>query len=370
MPPGPPPNDRHDHGGPKVPVTWLGVDTSPIPPVLCDQMNLPKGFGLVVDYVVPDSPAATAGIQQNDILKLLNDQILMEPSQLAKLIRNYSEGTAITLTVLRKGKEEKVSVKLGKKEVPQRHGMDMGRNFPFGDHDFGGFSEKMNALQEQLGNDNQGMIHDAVMKAQAEAQRVRDEAQRRRDEAQRVRDVAQRAREEAQRQRERAHEEAQRMSEGLREEMRRAAGHIQVTRNGDNGLQTTRIDMDKAQIVFSDDKGELRVEKIDGKKVLTAKDPQGRLLFSGPVETKEDLDKVPADVRKRYDNLQEKDLPSVISGGNQDHDSDADADDNDNDNDDDADDDDDNGGGAMLEQASFCPQSVSHSIWAYHTILI
>ena len=92
--------------------------------------------------------------------------------------------------------------------------------------------------------------------------------------------------------------------------------------------------MDKAQIVFSDDKGELRVEKIDGKKVLTAKNPQGLLLFSGPVETKEDLDKVPAEVRQRYENLEQKELPSAISSGQRDEDNDADdVDEDNNDND-------------------------------------
>jgi hypothetical protein len=78
-----------------------------------------------------------------------------------------------------------------------------------------------------------------------------------------------------------------------------------------NALKTTKIDIGKAQIVFSDDKGELRIEKIDGKKVLTAKDPQGRLLFSGPVETDEDLAKVPAEVRGRYDKLQQNELPAI-----------------------------------------------------------
>ncbi len=87
-------------------------------------------------------------------------------------------------------------------------------------------------------------------------------------------------------------------------------------------MKTTKIDIGKAQIVYSDDKGELRVEKVDGKKVLTAKDPQGLLLFSGPVETKEESDKVPAEVRQRYEKLQQNDLPAVISA----HDSGADAD--------------------------------------------
>jgi hypothetical protein len=62
----------------------------------------------------------------------------------------------------------------------------------------------------------------------------------------------------------------------------------------------------------------LRVEKLNGKKVLTAKAPHGLLLFSGPVETKEDLDKVPADVRQRYEKLQQRDLPALSSFGNAD----------------------------------------------------
>jgi hypothetical protein len=328
-PPGPPPTgpvgpgadrDRHEK---KVPVTYLGVETSDVPRVVSEQLGLPKGFGLVVDYVVPDGPAAAAGVQQNDILRMLNDQILTEPDQLSKLVRSFSEGTNVTLTVLRKGKEEKIGVKLSKKEVPERS--ELGRdhrphfNFNFNGEDWGNFGmddlkEQMDHLKEQLGTEKQGMIHDAVMTAQAEAQRVREEAQRRRDQAQRVRDQAQRIRDQAQR---------------ARDEARRAAGNISVTRSENGGMSTTKIDIGKAQIVYSDDKGELRVEKVEGKKVLTAKDPQGLLLFSGPVETKEELDKVPAEVRQRYEKLQQNDLPAVISGQQSEMDNDTDADDED-----------------------------------------
>ncbi|HEV3243148.1 MAG TPA: PDZ domain-containing protein [Chthoniobacterales bacterium] len=325
-PPGPPPTGPVGPGGDrdrsekKVPVTFLGVETSDVPRVVSEQLGLPRGFGLVVDYVVPDGPAAAAGVQQNDILKMLNDQILTEPDQLSKLIRSFSEGTTVTLTVLRKGKEEKIGVKLSKKEVPERSELGRGHrphfNFNFNGQDWGNFGmedlkEQMEHLKEQLGNDKQGMIHDAVMTAQAEAQRVREEAQRRRDQAQRVRDQAQRIRDQAQR---------------ARDEARRNAG-ISVTQHNDGGLSTTKIDIGKAQIVYSDDKGELRVEKVEGKKVLTAKDPQGLLLFSGPVETKEELDKVPAEVRQRYEKLQQNDLPAVISAQQSQTDNDTDADD-------------------------------------------
>src|SRR5262245_32192836 len=74
-PPHPPAMPGHNEKRPRVPVTYLGVDTSQVPTVVSDQLGLAKGFGLVVDYVEPNSPAATAGVQQNDILKMLNDQI-------------------------------------------------------------------------------------------------------------------------------------------------------------------------------------------------------------------------------------------------------------------------------------------------------
>jgi hypothetical protein len=341
-PPGTPPTgpvgpggDRERHEK-KVPVTYLGVETSEVPRVVSEQLGLPRGFGLVVDYIVPDGPAAAAGVQQNDILRMLNDQILTEPSQLSKLIRSFSEGTTVTFTVLRKGKEEKVGVKLSKKEVSEHSDMGRGHrpdfNFNFNGHDWsefgmGDLKEQMENLKEQLGDTNKGVIHDAIMTAQAEAQRAlaqqrRDMEQQRRDAQQQQRDMQQQVRDQAHQVREQARE--------AQAEARRAAG-ISVTRNQNGGLSTTKIDMGKAQIVYSDDKGELRVEKIDGKKVLTAKDPKGLLQFSGPVETKEDLDKVPAEVRQRYEKLQNNDLPAVISEHQSEMDSDTDADDDDND---------------------------------------
>ncbi len=189
QPPGGPGGERERHEK-KVPVTYLGVETSDVPSVVSEQLGLAKGFGLVVDYVVPDGPAAAAGVQQNDILKMLNDQILTEPDQLSKLVRSFSEGTTVTLTVLRKGKEEKIGVKLSKKEVPERSEFGRGHrphfNFNFNGDDWGNFGmndlkEQMDHLKQQLGDQKQGMIHDAVITAQAEAQRALEQAQHRRD---------------------------------------------------------------------------------------------------------------------------------------------------------------------------------------------
>jgi serine protease Do len=270
-PPGQPGNREK---APKVPVTFLGVETSRVPTVVSEQLGLAKGLGLVVDYIVPDSPAAAAGIQQNDILKMLNDQILIEPSQLRKLLQTFSDGAEVTLTILRKGQEQKVTVKLAKKEMPQR------RSWPRGDKrewrwDFdntGDLGEQMQdlkeQLQEQLGDAQRGIIRGAVMEAREAAKR--------------------------------AHEDAH-----------RAAREIRILSQDNGEFRTSRIDLGKAQVVFSDDKGEMKLENVGGKKILTARDPQGKLVFGGPVETKEDRDKMPADVRERYERLEQNDLPAV-----------------------------------------------------------
>jgi hypothetical protein len=90
--------------------------------------------------------------------------------------------------------------------------------------------------------------------------------------------------------------------------------------------------------------------------LLTAKDPQGKLLFSGPVETKEDIDKIPAEVRQRYDKLQEEELRAVAppSDTNGDDDS-AGTSDDDNET-------------PPMEQVSTNP--FPRSVWMIHTVLI
>ena len=308
--PGMPGMPDHREKRPKVPVTYLGVDTSQVPTVVSEQLGLAKGFGLVVDYVEPNSPAATAGVQQNDILKMLNDQILVEPSQLRKLLQTFPEGTQVTLTVLRKGQEQKFTAKLARKEVPQRRGGSPGGNHD-GHWDFdptGDIKEQMQELKEQLKEqlgDQRGIVREAVTQAHEAARRARDDA-------------------------------------------RRAADQLRIFFEDDAGVKASKIDLGNAQIVFSDDKGELKLANVDGRKLLTVKDPQGKLVFSGPVETKEDLDKMPADVRERYNRLEQSDLPTVNPGAGSSNADEADTDDAD-----DEDDDDEEEAGEVSQQVSF-----------------
>jgi len=261
VPPAPPRGHFHEHeNGPKEPVTFLGVETSEVPHVLSEQMGLPRGFGVVVDYVVPNGPAAAAGLQASDIIRMLNDQQIVDPSQLGKLVRSFTEGTSIDLTLLRKGKEVKVSVKLGKKDVPVGRG-------PFGFEQEWNFDD-LDKMKFDFKTPDMTAVREAVARAKDQAMRARDEAQR-------------------------------------------AVRGLRIVTTDDGLTKSTRIDLGKATITFSDDQGELKMESIDGKKMLTAKDAQGKVLFNGPIDTDAERAKLPANVRQRFEKLEHQELPEV-----------------------------------------------------------
>lgn len=330
-PPAPPnsANQRDHDRARQQPYTWLGIETSELPRVVSDQLGLPRGFGLVIDYVVPDGPAAQAGVQQNDILRMLNDQILMEPGQLSKLVRSYKDGDTVTLTVLRKGQEQKIQVKLAKHEPRDMHwhgGMpDLGEL-----NNLGPEMERLRDKMQDMKEDLKEKLKEGVGKVDVDA----------------IRDTVR---------------EAKRQALRASQEARRQARELRINSRDGNAMHSTRIDLGKAQVVYSDDKGEMRLESVGGKKVLTAKDPQGKLLFSGPVDTKEDQDKMPADVRERFNKIELKDLgtpndQSTFGFTTKEDDNDNDADDDD---DDDGSDDD---GGASMEQVHYVLPGYERSI--------
>jgi hypothetical protein len=98
------------------PRTWLGVGTDEVSEDVRAQLPIAEGVGLVVRHVEKDSPAAKAGIQENDILTKLDDQLLLNVDQLCQLVQMHKPGETVTVTGLRKGKETKFKASLVRKE--------------------------------------------------------------------------------------------------------------------------------------------------------------------------------------------------------------------------------------------------------------
>ena len=111
-----------------------------------------------------------------------------------------------------------------------------------------------------------------------------------------VREAVARAKDQAMR----AQDEAQRAVRGLR-----------IVTTDDGLTKSTRIDLGKATVTFSDDQGELKMESVNGVKMLTAKDAQGKVLYNGPIDTEEERATLPANVRQRFEKLERQELPKV-----------------------------------------------------------
>lgn len=100
----------------KVDRPYLGVslaDLEQIPEMYLDR--LPKGVetGTMVTYVAPNSAASNAGLQEQDIIVMINGQEVKNSSELRRYM--YAElktGDQAELKIYRNGKEEKVKVTL------------------------------------------------------------------------------------------------------------------------------------------------------------------------------------------------------------------------------------------------------------------
>ena len=88
---------------------WLGVHCEPAEPVLQTHLKLHKGQGLVVRDVVPDGPAARAGIRAHDIFLAFRDDLLVDVATLVEAVENAGE-TASDIQIIREGEQQLVTV--------------------------------------------------------------------------------------------------------------------------------------------------------------------------------------------------------------------------------------------------------------------
>ncbi len=97
---------------------WLGVLCEEVTEDLRNTLPLTPGTGLIVRDVSPDSPASQAGLQKYDVLTKLEDQQLVNASQLQSLVRGKHDGDTVHVAYLRHGQPGTAEAKLGTHEAP------------------------------------------------------------------------------------------------------------------------------------------------------------------------------------------------------------------------------------------------------------
>lgn len=100
-------------------IAWLGVSLGKVPDALFTQLGqvIPAGQGVLVEQVIPDSPAAKAGIHTNDVLLTYDDQKLFSARQLAGLIRADRPDRTVAIEAIQQGQLKTLNITLGKQDL-------------------------------------------------------------------------------------------------------------------------------------------------------------------------------------------------------------------------------------------------------------
>ncbi|PMP81869.1 MAG: 2-alkenal reductase [Roseiflexus castenholzii] len=113
---------RYDH-------PWMGIGMRDVDPLLADSLNLPARQGVLITEVVPDSPAARAGLRSGtqivsvgerelriggDIIIAINGQPVRDSDELVSYLElETSVGDTVMMTVQRGDRQEQITMTLG-----------------------------------------------------------------------------------------------------------------------------------------------------------------------------------------------------------------------------------------------------------------
>ncbi len=89
---------------------FLGVSLQDISPELAEAFGLKRQTGAIINQVLPDSPADKAGLQTGDIVLTVDDKTIRNANDLRNRVGLLPVGKKVRMTILRDGKEKKLSV--------------------------------------------------------------------------------------------------------------------------------------------------------------------------------------------------------------------------------------------------------------------
>jgi membrane-associated protease RseP (regulator of RpoE activity) len=132
------PAEQAKEASPAAASYWLGILAVPADAILKSHLRIEDG--VVVEQVVPDSPAAKAGILVNDILLQFGEAKLTDVEGLQKAVAENKDREA-KVALLRAGKQMTVNVK------PEVMPADRGIGVPSHPGDWGRISEMLKKLE-------------------------------------------------------------------------------------------------------------------------------------------------------------------------------------------------------------------------------
>jgi serine protease Do len=95
---------------------WLGVRIQQVSAEIADSLSIKPPRGALVAGIDDKGPAKPAGIEPGDVIVKFDGRDIKEMRDLPKIVAETPVGKDVTVTIIRKGKEETKTVKLGRLE--------------------------------------------------------------------------------------------------------------------------------------------------------------------------------------------------------------------------------------------------------------
>jgi serine protease Do len=109
--------------GRQSPIGWLGVEAAPLDELIRRRFNLPTADGVIVNAVVPGSPAEKADLRRGDAIVVLDGKPVQSPQDLVARITRLKPGAKVPIGIYREGAPLTLDVRIS--ERPQA--LDMAR---------------------------------------------------------------------------------------------------------------------------------------------------------------------------------------------------------------------------------------------------
>ena len=104
-----------EHG--KVTRGWLGVSIQDVDSGLAEKLGLDRPMGALITSILDDTPAAEFGLQKGDVIVAINDETIKNVNHLRTAIAMYKPTTTVSISVVRDGQTQTVSVTLSERSV-------------------------------------------------------------------------------------------------------------------------------------------------------------------------------------------------------------------------------------------------------------
>jgi membrane-associated protease RseP (regulator of RpoE activity) len=141
----------------QLPEYWLGVQFQPAFPALMAQLHLPEHEGMVVMAVVPDSPAAKAGLSRYDVIIKADDKKLSDVSDLLKAV-DAAKDKEMKLEIIREGQAKSITI------TPAKRPAEFGPRTPPSETAIEAFRKWIEQLPPGAGFDQQGPMQFRFMR--------------------------------------------------------------------------------------------------------------------------------------------------------------------------------------------------------------